>query len=105
MMMIEKVASMIDMSTALDGMEYVRKLGEHGAKVVDTLTGEARDVDLNLFCDAIRFLHDEVAAISIDYDMRIPETDEKMLLRIWKNGHVDSGSHDAMMDLLNGRGI
>ena len=95
----DKIASMLDASTVVDGMEHIRKLEAHGAKVVDTPSGYVRDVDLNLYCDAMRFIRDE-NAISIDYSMRIPETDEKMLLRIWRNGHVDSGSHDHMMSII-----
>ena len=95
----DKIASMLDASTVVNGMEHIRKLEAHGAMIVDTPTGCARDVDLNLYCDAMRFIRDE-NAISIDYNMRIPETDDAMILRIWRNGHVDSGSHDLMMSII-----
>lgn len=97
---IDKIASMIDMTTVLDGMKHVMKLADHGAKILDHRTGKLRKLDLKDFYWGMKLLH-EANGLSVDFEMKIPETEEKMLLRIWKNGHVDSGNYETMTKMLD----
>ena len=37
---------------------------------------------------------------AIAYELVIPETDKPMLLAIWRDGHVDSGSERYVIDCM-----
>ena len=42
-------------------MGHVKQLGAHGARVVDTITGEDREVNLDLYYDALNVLYNHDA--------------------------------------------
>ena len=78
--------------------DHVEQLGRHGAYV---LTAAGRRKVCGAFYDTtVRFCND-YGINCLAYDMEIPETDEKMMIAIWRDGHVDSGSAEhirAVMD-------
>ena len=77
---------------------HVEQLGRHGAYVM-TAAGK-RSLSGSFYDIAVRFcLANGINCLA--YRMTIPETDEPMMLAIWKDGHVDSGSAEhirAVMD-------
>ena len=80
-------------------MGHVKQLGAHGAGVVDTITGEDREVNLDLYYDALNVLYNH-DALSISYNLMIPETDEALEICIFRDGRVCSGSRDAIRSIL-----
>ena len=69
--------------------DHVEQLGRHGAYV---LTAGGKRILSGAFYDfAVRFCN-RYGINCLGYDMKIPETDAPMMIAIWRNGHVDSGS-------------
>jgi len=70
-------------------LNHIETLARHGAQVKD---GEER---ISLSAD---FYHKAVEACqkngctAIAYDLELPGIEEPMMLAVWKDGHVDSGS-------------
>lgn len=76
---------------------HVEQLGRHGAYVLTTagkraLSGAFYDIVVR-FCIAN-------GINCLGYDMKIPETDEPMMIAIWQNGHVDSGSAEQIRAIM-----
>lgn len=70
-------------------LAHIDKLRRHGAKVV--INGEMIEVNSYLWDRAMAECHRE-GFQAVAYELRIPETEEKLLLAIHADGHVDSGS-------------
>lgn len=70
-------------------LRHIERLRTHGAKVI--INGQPTEVNSYLWdtaqSECIRNGYQAVA-----YELRIPETEEKLLLAIYADGHVDSGS-------------
>ena len=78
--------------------EHVEKLGRHGVKVY---TAAGPELLSGAFYDRIVDFCNQYGINCIAYDIDVPGIDDPMLLAIWKNGHVDSGSSEhihAIMD-------
>lgn len=71
--------------------DHVEKLGRHGAYVL-TAAGK-RSLSGSFYDAVIRFCWKNNINC-LGYDMKIPETSDPMMIAIWKDGHVDSGSAD-----------
>jgi len=70
-------------------LAHIDKLRRHGAKVV--INGELVEVNSYLWDNAIsECLTKGFKAVA--YELRIPETEDRLLLAIYADGHVDSGS-------------
>lgn len=70
-------------------LAHIDKLRRHGAKVV--INGELVEVNSYLWDNAMsECLIKGYKAVA--YELRIPETEDKLLLAIYADGHVDSGS-------------
>lgn len=68
---------------------HVEQLGRHGAYV---MTSAGKRALSGAFYDSVVRLCEKYSINCLGYDMKIPETDEPMMIAIWRNGHVDSGS-------------
>ena len=78
--------------------DHVEQLGRHGAYVMTAVGKRALS---GAFYDIVIRFCEKNGINCLGYDMKIPETDEPMMLAIWRDGHVDSGSADhirAVMD-------
>lgn len=69
--------------------DHVEQLGRHGAYVLTT--AGKRSLSGAFYDSVIRFCQ-RYDINCLGYELKIPETDEPMMLAIWKDGHVDSGS-------------
>ena len=90
----------IDLSTLTPEQRHIETLRRHGARI---RTPEG-SVELNSFFyyNAIeRCLQDGLNVIA--YDLILPDIDEPMMLCVWKDGHVDSGSVKGICDCLAAR--
>ena len=77
--------------------KHVEQLGRHGAYVL-TSAGK-RSLGGSFYDIVVRFcIANGINCLA--YQMKIPETDEPMMLAIWKNGHVDSGSAEHIQTIL-----
>ena len=77
--------------------DHVENLGRHGAYVM-TAAGK-RALSGSFYDHVIRFC-EEYGINCLGYDMKIPETDEIMMIAIWRNGHVDSGSAESIRAIM-----
>ena len=69
-------------------LAHIDKLRRHGAKVV--INGEMAEVNSYLWDKAMgECLTKGFKAVA--YELRIPETEDRLLLAIYADGHVDSG--------------
>ena len=69
-------------------LAHIDKLRRHGAKVV--IKGEMAEVNSYLWDKAMgECLTKGFKAVA--YELRIPETEDRLLLAIYADGHVDSG--------------
>ena len=69
--------------------DHVEQLGRHGAYV---MTAAGKRALSAAFYDTVIAFCDRYKINCLGYDMKIPETDEPMMIAIWRNGHVDTGS-------------
>ena len=79
-------------------LDHISMLEKHGAQV---FTAAGKRPVTRWFYRSILLFCEQYGINCLAYDMKIPETDEPMMLAIWRNGHVDSGSADhihAVMD-------
>ena len=75
-------------------LAHIDKLRRHGAKVV--INGEMAEVNSYLWDKAMgECLTKGFRAVA--YELRIPETEDKLLLAIFKDGHVSSGSEENVL--------
>ena len=84
-------------TTAEQILRHIDRLRTHGAKV--RINGELKEINSFFWdCTVSECLIKGYNAIA--YEMVIPETDEPMLLAIWADGHVDSGSEHHVIDCM-----
>ena len=72
---------------------HIEKLGRHGACIRVDQEMIPLTVD---FCDRALDSCKENGFNAVTYDLKIPEADEMLMLAIWADGHVDSGSVTAI---------
>lgn len=77
--------------------DHVEQLGRHGAYVL-TAAGK-RCLSGSFYDSVIRFC-EKYGINCLGYDMKIPETTEPMMIAIWRNGHVDSGSAEHIREVM-----
>ena len=88
-------------ATLTPDQRMVESLRLHGAKVTGP---DGSLVELNSFFvgnvmnDCIR-----MGCNAITYDLFLPDIDEPMMIAIWKDGHIDSGSVKSICDCLAAR--
>ena len=78
--------------------DHVEQLGRHGAYVL-TAAGK-RSLSGSFYDSVIRFC-EKYGINCLGYDMKIPETDEPLMIAIWRNGHVDSGNAESIRAIMN----
>ncbi len=89
----------IDLSTMTPDQRHLETLRRHGAQVIGP---DGKRTELNSFFvgnvvnDCIR-----MGCNAITYDLFLPDIDEPMMIAIWKTGHIDSGSADAILRVLD----
>ena len=75
-------------------LAHIDKLRRHGAKII--VNGEPTEIESNLWDKAMgECLTKGFKAVA--YELRIPETEAKLLLAIYADGHVDSGSEKNVL--------
>ena len=82
----------------LNSRNHIDNLGRHGATVL-TAGGE-RKLSGAFYDEIVRFC-EKYRINCIGYDIRIPETDEPLMVAIWRNWHVDSGSRKHIQEIMN----
>ena len=91
----------IDLSTMTPDQIHLERLRQHGAQVIGP---DGNRVELNSYFvgnvvnDCIR-----MGCNAITYDLFLPDIDEPMMIAIWKDGHIDSGSVKGICDCLAAR--
>ena len=91
----------LDMSTLSQEQLHLESLRRHGAQVMGP---DGKRIELNSFFvgnvvnDCIR-----MGCNAITYDLFLPDIDEPMMIAIWKDGHIDSGSVKSICDCLAAR--
>ena len=91
----------IDLSTMTPDQRHLETLRRHGAQV---LGSDGKRTELNSFFvgnvvnDCIR-----MGCNAITYDLFLPDIDEPMMIAIWRDGHIDSGSVKGICDCLAAR--
>lgn len=84
-------------TTTETNLAHIEKLRTHGARV--RVNGELQEINSFLWDNAVgECLTKGYNAVA--FEMVIPETDEPMLLCVWKDGHVDSGSERSVIDCM-----
>ncbi len=76
---------------------HIERLRTHGAKI--RVNGELQEIN-SFFWDGAVSECNAKGYNAIAFEMVIPETDEPMLLCIWKDGHIDSGSERHVIDCM-----
>ena len=79
------------------GRNHCETLGKHGACVV---TAGGKEPVCGAFYDRIIRFCEKYRINCMTYEMEIPETDQRMGLAIWRNGHVDSGSAEHIDEII-----
>ena len=88
-------------ATLTPDQRHLEHLRLHGAQVTGP---NGNRVELNSFFvgnvvnDCIR-----MGCNAITYDLFLPDIDEPMMIAIWKDGHIDSGSVKSICDCLAAR--
>ncbi len=91
----------IDLSNMTPDQRHLESLRLHGAQVIGP---DGKRTELNSFFvgnvvnDCIR-----MGCNAITYDLFLPGIDEPMMIAIWKDGHIDSGSVKGICDCLASR--
>lgn len=91
----------IDLSNMTPDQRHLETLRRHGAQV---LGPDGKRTELNSFFvgnvvnDCIR-----MGCNAITYDLFLPDIDEPMMIAIWRDGHIDSGSVEGICDCLAAR--
>lgn len=79
------------------GRKHLETLGRHGAKIKKDQVMIA--VTPELFDEAMEACRKN-RYTAMAWELQIPETDEKLLLCIQSNGHVDSGNAERICEML-----
>ena len=74
----------------MTSQEHIDSLRRHGVRLIGW-DGRSREIPDNFLETTVKFLSDN-GARKITYSIAVPETDAEMLLAIWDNGYVESGS-------------
>ena len=91
----------LDMNTLSPEQRHLESLRRHGAQVTGP---DGNRVELNSFFvgnvinDCIR-----MGCNAITYDLFLPDIEEPMMIAIWRDGHIDSGSVKNICDCLAAR--
>ena len=84
-------------TTTETNLAHIERLRVHGAKI--RVNGELKEINSFFWDGAVsECITKDYNAIV--YEMAIPETDEPMVICIWRDGHVDSGSERSISDCL-----
>ena len=81
--------------------QQIQKLEQELGCALFTRTAAGPELLSGAFYDRIVEFCKQYGINCLGYEMKIPETDEPMMIAIWRNGHVDSGSVEhirAVMD-------
>ncbi len=91
----------LDMSTLSPEQQHLESLRRHGAQVIGP---DGKRTELNSFFvgnvvnNCIR-----MGCNAITYDLFLPDIDEPLMIAIWRDGHIDSGSAKSICDCLAAR--
>lgn len=75
--------------------EHIESLRRHGVRLIGW-DGTTKEIPADFLETTAKFLS-ENGARKITYSIKVPETDEEMLLAIWDNGYAESGSADEIL--------
>ena len=91
----------LDMNTLSPEQRHLESLRSHGAQV---LGPDGKRTELNSF-----FVGNVVNecirqnCTAMTFDLFLPDIDEPMMIAIWRDGHIDSGSVRRICDCLAAR--
>ena len=80
---------------------HVEILRKHGAQILGP-DGSHTELNLSFVENAISECV-RSGCNAITYDLYLPDIDEPMMIAIWRNGHVDSGSVRNVCNCLESR--
>ena len=75
--------------------EHIESLRRHGVRLIGW-NDTTEEIPEDFLEKNVKFLN-ENGARKITYSIKVPETDEEMLLAIWDNGYAESGSADEIL--------
>ena len=89
-------------------IEHLNSLAAHGAQIgCSTITrssdGNWIDTvfkampDEKFYLAQLDFLNNHPWIRALTFDLYLPDVDEVLALAIWKDGHIDSGSKEAVL--------
>ena len=84
-------------TTTEQNLLHINRLRTHGAKV--RINGELKEISASFWEQAVCECKAK-GFNAIAYELVIPETDEPLLLCVWRDGHVDSGYERHIFDCM-----
>lgn len=79
----------------MTSQEHIENLRRHGVRLLGW-DGSTREILADFLETTVKMLND-IRARKITYSIKVPETDEEMLLAIWDCGYAESGSADEIL--------
>ena len=79
-------------------LKHIDILSRHGAYI---LTAGGKELVSRGFYYSIVNFCEQHRINCIGYEMHLPDTEEPMMLAIWRDGHIDSGSKESVEICMN----
>ena len=76
--------------------EHIESLCRHGVRLLGE-DGTTREIPED-FLETTTAMLQQIGARKIAYSIKVPETEDEMLLAIWDCGFAESGSADEILD-------
>ncbi len=83
----------------MTNLDHIKNLINHGVKLQDHF-GNLYDLTENFYFSAVKHCRKNNCN-AVTYSIVIPGITEEMILAIWKDGHVDSGSKERVNQCLD----
>ena len=84
----------------MTNLERINRLAAHGAKIV--AEGVSIDLTETFYKEAVEVCR-KGRCNAISYNLAMPDIDEMLMICIWKDGHVDTGSRESVMLCMESR--
>ena len=75
--------------------EHIESLRRHGVRLIGW-DGNTKEIPEDFLETTTKMLNN-IGARKITYSIKVPETDEEMLLAIWDCGYAESGSAEEIL--------
>ena len=91
----------LNLANMIPEQRHIESLRRHGAKILGS-DGSRTELNSsfveNAISDCIR-----MNCLAMAFDLFLPDIDEPMMIAIWKDGHIDSGSAETIRNCLESR--